>query len=53
MLAKPVLVKGLSRFWIVVNLAKLTCNLIQKNESNNKLVTIFMNMCDLTEYANM
>jgi hypothetical protein len=28
-------------------------NLIQKNESNNKLVTIFMNMCDLTEYANM
>jgi hypothetical protein len=52
MLAKPILEKGLSRFWIVGNLANLTSNLIQK-ESNNKLVTIFMNMCDLTEYANM
>jgi hypothetical protein len=53
MLAKPILVNGLSRFWIVGILAKLTSNLIQKIESNNILVTIFMNMCDLTEYASM
>jgi hypothetical protein len=51
MLAKPVLVKGLSHFWIVGNLAKLMSNLIHKIESNNILVKIFMNMCDLTEYA--
>jgi hypothetical protein len=38
---------------VVGILAKLTSNLIQKIESNNILVTIFMNMCDLTEYANM
>jgi hypothetical protein len=53
MLAEPVLVKGLSHFWIVGNLAKLMSNLIHKIESNNILVKIFMNMCDLTEYVDM
>jgi hypothetical protein len=38
---------------IVGKLAKLTSNLIQKIESNGILVTIFMNICDLTEYSNM
>jgi hypothetical protein len=53
MLAKPVLVKGLSHFWIVGNLAKLMSNLIQKIESNSILEAIFMNIFDLKEYANM
>jgi hypothetical protein len=34
MLAKPVLVKGLSRFWNVGILANLTSNLIQKKSRN-------------------
>jgi hypothetical protein len=33
--AKPVLVKSLSRFWNVGKLANLTSNLIQKNKSRN------------------
>jgi hypothetical protein len=53
MLAKPVLVKALSHFWIVGNLAKLMSNLIQKIESNSILEAIFMNIFDLKEYANM
>jgi hypothetical protein len=53
MLAKPVLVKGLSRFWIVGNLAKLTSNLIQEIESNSISEAKFMNIFDLVEYANM
>jgi hypothetical protein len=42
MLAKPVLVKGLSRFWIDGNLGKLMSNLIQKNKSTNITEAIFM-----------
>jgi proteasome assembly chaperone (PAC2) family protein len=53
MLAKPVLVKGLSRFWIVGNLANLTSNLIQEIKSRNILEAIFMTIFDLADYANM
>jgi hypothetical protein len=53
MLAKPVLVKGLSRFWIVGNLANLTSNLIQEIEIKNIAEAIFMTLFDLAEYANM
>jgi hypothetical protein len=53
MLAKPVLVKGLSRFWIVGNLANLTSNLIQEIEIKNIAEAIFMTIYDLAEYANM
>jgi hypothetical protein len=53
MLAKPVLVKGLSRFWIVGNLANLMSNLIQEIESKNIAEAIFMTIYDLAEYANM
>jgi proteasome assembly chaperone (PAC2) family protein len=51
MLAKPVLVKGLSRFWIVGNLGKLTSNLIQKIKSTNiteAKETIFMTKTNLS-----
>jgi hypothetical protein len=47
MLAKPVLVKGLSRFWIVGNLANLTSNLIQEIKSRNILEAKFMTKFDL------
>jgi alpha-D-ribose 1-methylphosphonate 5-triphosphate diphosphatase PhnM len=53
MLAKPVLVKGLSHFWIVGNLAKLMSNLIQEIESNSIPESIFMTIFDLAEYSNM
>jgi proteasome assembly chaperone (PAC2) family protein len=53
MLAKPVLVKGLSRFWIVGNLANLTSNLIQEIKSKNILEAIFMTIFDLVGYENM
>jgi hypothetical protein len=53
MLAKPVLVKGLSHFWIVGNLANLTSNLIQETESKITLEAIFMTIFDLAEYVNM
>jgi hypothetical protein len=53
MLAKPVLIKGLSRFWIVGNLADLTSNLIQEIEIKNIAEAIFMTIYDLVEYANM
>jgi hypothetical protein len=53
MLAKPVLVKGLSRFWIVGNLANLMSNLIQEivNTSISKIT--FMTVFDLPESVNM
>jgi hypothetical protein len=47
MLAKPVLVKGLSRFWIVGNLANLTSNLIQEIKSRNIPKAKFMTKFDL------
>jgi hypothetical protein len=53
MLAKAVLIKGLSHFWIVGNLAKCTSNLIQEIESNSIPREIFMNIFDVAEYVNM
>jgi proteasome assembly chaperone (PAC2) family protein len=53
MLAKPVLVNGLSRFWIVGKLANLTNNLIQEIESINIPEAIFITIFELAEYANM
>jgi proteasome assembly chaperone (PAC2) family protein len=50
MLAKPVLVKGLSRFWIVGNLGKLTSNLIQEIKSTiitEAKETTFMTKTDI------
>jgi proteasome assembly chaperone (PAC2) family protein len=53
MLAKPVLVNGLSRFWIVGKLANSTNNLIQEIESINIPEAIFITIFELAEYANM
>jgi hypothetical protein len=47
MLAKPVLVKGLSHFWIVGNLGNLTSTLIQKIKSTNITEARFMTKFDL------
>jgi hypothetical protein len=47
MIAKPVLVKGLSHFWIVGNLANLTSNLIQEIEIMNIPEAKFMTRFDI------
>jgi hypothetical protein len=53
MLAKPVLVKGLSRFWIVGNLANLTSNLIQEIVNTSISEPIFMAIFVLPECVNL
>jgi hypothetical protein len=53
MLANPVLVKGLSYFWIVGNLANLTSNLIQEIVNTSISEAIFMTIFVLPKCVNM